>query len=85
MRINAHGTGTLANDVVETGAIKSVFWDMAYRIPISATKAIHCHLLGAAGALESVSSLCWYATFGCLTNHVQQFCVLRVVKLAVSQ
>ena len=55
--INAHGTGTHANDSVETAAIKLVFGDRASRIPISATKAVHGHLLGAAGALECVLSL----------------------------
>ncbi|MEP6969699.1 MAG: beta-ketoacyl synthase N-terminal-like domain-containing protein, partial [Betaproteobacteria bacterium] len=55
--INAHGTGTLANDVAETAAIKSIFNSRAYVIPISATKAIHGHLLGAAGALEFVLAL----------------------------
>ncbi len=55
--INAHGTGTQANDPVETGAIKAVFGERAYRIPVSATKALHGHLLGAAGALECVLSL----------------------------
>jgi 3-oxoacyl-[acyl-carrier-protein] synthase II len=55
--INAHGTGTRANDCVETAAIRSVFGALADRIPISATKAIHGHLLGAAGALECVLSL----------------------------
>ena len=55
--INAHGTGTHANDSTETAAIKSVFGARAGRIPISATKAIHGHLLGAAGALECVLSL----------------------------
>ena len=55
--INAHGTGTLANDATETAAIKAVFGERAYRIPISATKALHGHLLGAAGALECVLSL----------------------------
>jgi 3-oxoacyl-[acyl-carrier-protein] synthase II len=55
--INAHGTGTPANDVVETAAIKAVFGELAPHIPISATKAMHGHLLGAAGALECALSL----------------------------
>jgi 3-oxoacyl-[acyl-carrier-protein] synthase II len=55
--INAHGTGTQANDRTETAAIRAVFGERADQIPISATKAIHGHLLGAAGALECVLSL----------------------------
>ena len=55
--INAHGTGTQANDSTETVAIKAVFGERAPRIPISATKAVHGHLLGAAGALECVLAL----------------------------
>jgi 3-oxoacyl-[acyl-carrier-protein] synthase II len=55
--INAHGTGTQANDRTETAAIRAVFGDFADRIPISATKAMHGHLLGAAGALECVLTL----------------------------
>ncbi len=55
--INAHGTGTQANDATETAAIKAVFGAHAHSVPISATKALHGHMLGATGALECVLSL----------------------------
>jgi beta-ketoacyl-acyl-carrier-protein synthase II len=62
--INAHGTATAQNDAVETAAIKDVFGSRAYLIPVSSTKSMHGHLLGAAGALEFVISV------ACLTRGI---------------
>jgi 3-oxoacyl-[acyl-carrier-protein] synthase II len=55
--VNAHGTATLANDAVETAALKQAFGRGAYAMPVSSTKSMHGHLLGAAGALELVATV----------------------------
>jgi 3-oxoacyl-[acyl-carrier-protein] synthase II len=55
--INPHGTSTLLNDKVETRMIKDVFGKEAYHIPISSTKSITGHLMGAAGGAEAISVL----------------------------
>ncbi|MER8675231.1 MULTISPECIES: beta-ketoacyl-[acyl-carrier-protein] synthase family protein [unclassified Mesorhizobium] len=53
--LNAHGTGTKANDQIETAAIKRVFGQHAFSMSISSTKSMHAHCLGASGALELIA------------------------------
>jgi 3-oxoacyl-[acyl-carrier-protein] synthase II len=55
--VNAHGTGTPLNDVVETKAMKQVFGDHAARVPLVSTKGLTGHCLGSAGAIEAVATV----------------------------
>lgn len=56
--VNAHGTGTAANDVTETKALHKVFGAHAKKLAVSSTKSMHGHTLGAAGAVEMAATIC---------------------------
>lgn len=95
--INAHGTSTQHNDKTETQAIKNVFGDLAANIPISSTKSMIGHLLGASGALELIATVLMlknkmihptinYSTPDpdCDLNYVPNKAIQKEIKLAIS-
>jgi 3-oxoacyl-[acyl-carrier-protein] synthase II len=55
--VNAHGTATQEGDPVEIAALRQVFGDLAPALPVSATKSMHGHLMGAAGAIEALATV----------------------------
>lgn len=55
--INAHGTGTLINDTMEVAAIKTIFQEHASKLPISSTKSLHGHALGATSSFEAIATI----------------------------
>ena len=71
--VNAHGTGTQVNDIVEAEALHQVFGARAAKIPVTATKSLHGHSIGASGALEALATIlalnqpCLPATAGVTT------------------
>jgi 3-oxoacyl-[acyl-carrier-protein] synthase II len=69
--LNAHGTSTALNEKFETLSIKRAFGDYAYRLPVSSTKSMTGHLLGATGALEAVFCVKALET-GCLPPTINQ-------------
>ena len=55
--VNAHGTGSVIEDALETKAVKAVFGNHAYKLSLSSTKSMHGHLLGAAAAIEAIACI----------------------------
>jgi 3-oxoacyl-(acyl-carrier-protein) synthase len=71
--INAHGTGTPLNDKAETAAIKAVFGEHAHRVPVSSTKSMTGHMMGASGTLEAMACLLTVRD-GCIAPTINYEC-----------
>jgi nodulation protein E len=79
--VNAHGTGTQANDSTETRAIRQVFGSHVDKLAVSSTKSMHGHALGAAGALEGVATLLAFRSISCRRRRISSNAIRPVISM----